>query len=475
MEADVAVIGAGVNGAVAAWILGRAGLRVAVIDPNALPGGLAGGRVTHGVEGGRYAYALGLVPYEVWLLLGIEPDSLHTPDPSWVELGEDNEPVIQWWSSPSRLRSELIQHGLEAVWRLLHDSQRFFKCLGLRGFLYTPCPPSRWEVATALPRPCPTYLAERTTRSILSETAPRWAWSLLTYPSMLDANGFSLAYYLQNLNIWSQPPGGSMMWLSRLLHRLLREAGATYIQDRAEEIIARGGEAAGVATRQGRVIHAKAVLYAASLPALPRLQGLHGIPESDLRALEALARSRTMVRRLDYIASTRPRPPRRPEWRGWPIYSKWLRGGGEYTYPTLIARRREAPHLVQASGNPSPREPPPGLDPGQVEAVEERTPRHQDQCCSNPTGHPDHIPMKDPYLYDTRPLPGWGDYRTPMPRLYHGSASSYPGGEVNMVAGINAALRILHDLGHPEPWSLLGPVAPHARRGIERCRRSARY
>ena len=55
--------------------------------------------------------------------------------------------------------------------------------------------------------------------------------------------------------------------------------------------------------------------------------------------------------------------------------------------------------------------------------------------------------MIDKYLFDKRPVPGWNDYRTSIPCLYHGSASSYPGGEVNGVAGLNAAIRILLDFG----------------------------
>ncbi len=472
LSVDVAVIGAGVNGAVAAWLLGRAGLRVAVVDVNALPGGLAGGRVSHGAPGGRYAYALGLVPREVWRLLGVDPDSLYLPDPSWVELGADGSPVLRWWSSPGRLRVELREAGLEGVWGLLLDSSRLLRCLAEEGMYYTPCPPSRSEAATGLPRGCPQGILGTPTRRVLASSAPRRAWDLLIYPSMLDSDGFALAYYLQNMNIWAQPPGGSMMWLSRLLLRLLRGAGVYLVQGRADAILVEHGRAVGVALRDGRTVRARAVLYAASLPALPRLGGVdRGVPEADLRALESLAERKSWVTRVDFYTRSPPRPPREEGWRGVPIYVYWPGGGGEYTYPGLIADPgRGGLYLVQASGSPVGITPPGVVEEG-IAAVEEHGPGSQDRCCMNPTGHPDHIPMIDPFLYDTRPLPGWGDYTTPLPGLYHGSASSYPGGEVNMVAGINAAIRILLDMGHVEPWRLLGPLAAYARRGMERCRR----
>jgi phytoene dehydrogenase-like protein len=48
--------------------------------------------------------------------------------------------------------------------------------------------------------------------------------------------------------------------------------------------------------------------------------------------------------------------------------------------------------------------------------------------------------------YANRPLPGWGQYRTPVKRLYMCGASTHPGGGVTG-GGRAAAIAVLEDLG----------------------------
>jgi len=49
-------------------------------------------------------------------------------------------------------------------------------------------------------------------------------------------------------------------------------------------------------------------------------------------------------------------------------------------------------------------------------------------------------------LFSLRPVPGWSDYRTPLPGLYLCGAAAHPGGGVMGAAGKNAAREILRDL-----------------------------
>jgi phytoene dehydrogenase-like protein len=49
-------------------------------------------------------------------------------------------------------------------------------------------------------------------------------------------------------------------------------------------------------------------------------------------------------------------------------------------------------------------------------------------------------------LFSFRPVPGWGDYRTPLPGLYLCGAAAHPGGGVSGAPGRNCALEMLRDL-----------------------------
>jgi phytoene dehydrogenase-like protein len=48
-------------------------------------------------------------------------------------------------------------------------------------------------------------------------------------------------------------------------------------------------------------------------------------------------------------------------------------------------------------------------------------------------------------LFSMRPVPGYADYRTPVPGLYMCGAATHPGGGVMGAAGYNAAREILRD------------------------------
>ena len=450
MDFDVVVVGAGHNGVIAAWLLARHGLRVAVVDRRYLPGGLAGGEWVWGLPGSRFAYAIGLVPRLLEEELRVLDGVVEYGEPSWVELEEDGEPWLRWWSSGERLRAELEEHGLGGLWELVELAAEAWSCMEAGGLVYTTAAPSREEAARLLEERCgPEYgdVVAKTARRLLSEHAPRWAWELVIYPSMLGASGFVLAYYLMNRGVWGVPRRG-MTALSRRLTRLLHEAGVTIIRGVEARLLVEHGRAVGVRLEDGRELRARAVLYAASAPKLPAFTG-YLLEEWENRELEKAGTVMVDVRRVDYLVEGRPTPPVEEGWRPPQIYVWWTRmGGGEYTYPTLHSGRGGR-HLVTGSGwIPEPLKlPPPGVEEGDVRAVHVKGPREQERCCGNPTGHPDHLPMRDPWMFDNRPLPGWGDYRTSIPCLYHGSASSYPGGEVTFIPGVNAAARILLDMG----------------------------
>lgn len=448
---DVAIVGGGVNGLAAANVLARHGLRVVLFEQNPWPGGLAGH--VPGVAPSLYAYAYGLVPREVEALLGLRGRlRLHRPDPSWVALDRYGAVTFEWWRDAQRLETEAVERGLEGLPHLVRLAVRFVSCLKKGGGYYTVSPPSRDEAAGIVDRcdPEAAVFAERTGSAILSEYLPRSAWDLVAYPSMLSSNGYSLAYYLQNWNVWDQPLPGMGAVGEALLESAVSLGVEARMGARVARIIVENGRASGVVLSGGSRVRVRAVLLSVPLPLIPRLAGEDLFSEHDLRAIRRVASRRLDLYRVDYILRARPSPPRGRGWEGTPIYVFWSHGrGGEYTYPCLTSGGSVC--IVQASGRPGvgPSEPPPpGSCWDDIVLANVRGPGSQEACCGNPNGHPDHVPMADPHLYNRRPLDGWGDYRVPgVEGLYHGSSSSYPGGEVNLVSGINAALRVMLDHG----------------------------
>ncbi len=454
MKVDVVVVGGGVNGLTAATVLGRQGLNVAVVEQNSMLGGLASG-LEHGLPISMFAYAIGLVPREVIEFLEIRYDAVvHMPDPSWVELESDGSIGFRWWRSREELYREAEEAGIEGLKGLLDLVELFWKCYKEKGLYYTPTPPSQEAAAAELDN-CSSEAAsivEEKASKILQNYLPYWAWSLVLYPSMYRSNAFSLAYYLQNRNIWDLPVGG-MATFSSLLERAAEKSAVTILTgSRVSGLIFEDQRVTGVKLQDGRVLEARAVLYTPPIYTLPHIEGADRLSEWEIKMLRRLSNYRLDVVRVDYLLRRRPNPPREEGWRGYPIIVYWTsKGGGEYSYPGLYTP--QLPPIVQAGGGiHDPLSPlPPGVDSeDDVILVMLRTRRDQEQCCGNITGHPDHFPMIDPYILNNRPIPGWGDYKTSIEGLYHGSASSYPGGEINLVAGINTSLRILLDLGYTD-------------------------
>ncbi len=69
-------------------------------------------------------------------------------------------------------------------------------------------------------------------------------------------------------------------------------------------------------------------------------------------------------------------------------------------------------------------------------------------------GDGNHIGVSLSQLFSNRPLPGWGQYRTPVKRLYLAGASTHPGPGVSG-GGRAAALRVMEDL-HMDVRKALG-------------------
>ncbi len=58
-----------------------------------------------------------------------------------------------------------------------------------------------------------------------------------------------------------------------------------------------------------------------------------------------------------------------------------------------------------------------------------------------------------------RPVPGWASHRMPIPGLYQTGGSTHPGGSITGAPGRNAAIVLLHDLGHDPAEVMAAPPA----------------
>lgn len=64
-----------------------------------------------------------------------------------------------------------------------------------------------------------------------------------------------------------------------------------------------------------------------------------------------------------------------------------------------------------------------------------------------------------------RPVPGWASHRMPIPGLYQTGGSTHPGGSITGAPGRNAAIVLLHDLGH-DPAEVMSAQPAGAREAV---------
>lgn len=86
------------------------------------------------------------------------------------------------------------------------------------------------------------------------------------------------------------------------------------------------------------------------------------------------------------------------------------------------------------------------IDWSSIKAFELITPSDYESIFRLAGGNLNHLPMTEDYMFNNRPVPGWG-YSTPIRGLYLGGAGTWPGGQVTGVPGYNAARKVLSDWG----------------------------
>jgi phytoene dehydrogenase-like protein len=84
--------------------------------------------------------------------------------------------------------------------------------------------------------------------------------------------------------------------------------------------------------------------------------------------------------------------------------------------------------------------------PGAIIARQVLTPLDLERTYGITEGNIFHGDLALEQLFFMRPVPGWAEYRTPIPGLYLCGAGAHPGGGVTGAPGHNAAFQVLRDL-----------------------------
>ena len=510
LKLDVAIIGGGHNGLVAAAYLARAGLAVTVFEGRARLGGATlteelwpGFRFSTGAhqlhafpakiarELGLFDHGLEVVPRDGMVRLRL--DGSYDGD---FELNLPNNRMVR-----ARLTME-ERAGLQAY---LDLQARFYRFLAPYTLTIPPTLDELRRRAAGTPD-------EEVLRLITTKTLWELQDSFLPTERLRDffaveasavaanPNAFALARGVvdEPLHGTQEPPlngyvRGGMGNFADVIRQSAKGAGATFrLGQPVERILVEKNRARGLRLADGTEIQAQAVLSCTD----PKTTFLRLLPASQVepnlrRRVEELATQVSCYKFLAAISEL-------PQWRGWDGDPDFPARGGiqlgvsrqevQRAYDDL-AQGRPARRPIISFGVPSMRDPtlaPPQFhtaslfiypaparlrqgswDDIRTEVAEAlidqiteyapnfrrsivnyklRTPLDIEREQGMPDGCIWHIQHTPEQLYGSRPLPELAAYRAPIAGLYLGGSGQHPGGEVSGIPGHNAAQEILKDL-----------------------------
>ncbi|MUM65572.1 NAD(P)-binding protein [Acidianus infernus] len=406
------IIGAGHNGLIASYYLRKAGFEVLIFDNKF--GGMTDTTVIKGVKVSRASYVLGLMPkkfIDEFEIPVIEQDPIQT---IWLE-----DRIIPFWRNREKRIKELIKAGEDKFPEFEEKIFKFKKLLEEK-FTFVITPPSEKEVIEEA-KNAGIEEVMRPSKEFLSKYLSRDLHDFFIYPGMEDSPAYLVAYFYDD---WSFVKGG-MGTVAEKIFEKANKLGVNFVREKVDKILVEHDRAVGVKVGD-KVYKADVILSTASPAETMKL--------AEYEHKFTLGKNRWV--KYNVILKEFPKVNERIKNF---VNSIIDFEGGEVVIPSTVDDRGGI--IMEFMGN---YEEVIERFKGEIVYVDKLDARIAEEIYNLPAGNLNHLPMKEPYLFDGRPEKGWG-YKTPIKDLYLGGAGTYPGGQVSGIPGYNSARLIVKE------------------------------
>jgi phytoene dehydrogenase-like protein len=504
---DVAVVGAGHNGLVAAWYLAHAGASVCVVERRPFVGGAC---VTEELfPGYRFSTCAGILwklhpKVETDLELGRRGLSWWRLDPATVNIWEDGE-SLALWRDRRHTQREIRRLSRRDASRYPDWCEFWAQANAILESFDLGEPPSLTELRSEARARGTTEVLNRVLESSVAEVCDhffedtRVKAALVHIEDVCDphapAGALAEAYY-QGHEGDSRLVCGGMGAVTRAMANAAIDEGVDIIVNAdVVEIVLRGGRATGIRLADGRSIAASAVVSnldpfrtaklllapeqaAASirrdiatrsgavanmklhcameaLPDMRRYFCSSAMRAAQLRVAPSLEHYR---RAAQEVAAGVPVSEPLLDIHLPGVYDRTLTDGAGESVSAYV--RYAPPRLAQGTWSERGR----AIGSAVIAWIARflpdfqaklrhwvmMTPAELEARVGLTNGVIHHLDMLPGQLFDSRPVPGWG-YETPVEGLYFCGSGAHPGGEVTGVPGHNSARVVTTQLSHTPP------------------------